>query len=299
MFSRRNVLAGLAGVLIAGGAVPLAGRSPAAAVPLMEGDFERRLKTLETASGGRLGVAFVDKETGAVRGHRLNERFLMCSTFKLLLVGAILSQVDSGKERLDRRIMIRSEDILEYAPVTRTHLDGPGMTVSELCDAAMTLSDNTAANLLLDALGGAETLIAFARSLGDPVTRLDRKEPDLNLMVADDIRDTTTPAAMAADLDALILGDRLSPEMRHRLTKWLIGNQTGAHRLRAGLPHGWKIGDKTGSGVGIANDVALVWPPGRAPFLLSVYLTGATGTAVQSDAVLAETARLAARIVAA
>jgi beta-lactamase class A len=252
----------------------------------------KELTRLEAESGGRLGVAVLDTLTGARIGHRADQPFPMCSTFKVLAVGAILGRVDAHAEKLDRRIVFTKADLVSYSPVTEHQLGGDGMSLADLCEAAMTRSDNTAANLLVASLGGPAQVTAFARTLGDPVTRLDRVEPDLNSGEPGNPRDTTTPDAMASNLRKLVLGEVLSSASRDRLTAWMIGNKTGDARLRAGLPAGWRVGDKTGSGMhGTANDVAVIWPAERAPIIVSVYLTGASGSADQQNATIAAVAR--------
>jgi beta-lactamase class A len=253
------------------------------------------LATIERESGGRLGVAVLDTLTGARSGHRSDERFPMCSTFKLMASAAVLSRVDAGQERLDRRIRFEAADLMTYSPVTKDRVGGDGMALSELCEAAMTWSDNTAANLILASLGGPAGVTDFARSIGDTATRLDRIEPDLNEAVPGDPRDTTTPAAMVASIRALVVGTALSAASRDRLTRWLVANKTGDARLRAGLPTGWRVGDKTGSGErGTANDVGVAWPPNRAPVIVSVYLTETSGTGGQRDATIAAVGRAVA-----
>jgi beta-lactamase class A len=238
--------------------------------------FEKQLVHFEQASGGRLGVALLDTATGAQAGHRSDERFPMCSTFKLLAASAVLARADQRKEHLERVIYFTTKELVGYSPATETRVGNAGMSIRELCAAAVTLSDNTAANLLLASIGGPAGLTAFARTLGDEMTRLDRIEPDLNEALPGDPRDTSTPRAMVSDLRKLVLGNALSPSSRAQLAEWLIQNKTGDHRLRAGLPAGWKVGDKTGSGPrGTTNDVAIIWPPQHAPVLVSVYLTGA------------------------
>lgn len=228
---------------------------------------------IEAESGGRLGIAMLDTASGMQAGHRADERFPMCSTFKMLAAAAVLSRVDAGTERLDRRVMYGANDLVTYSPVTKNGV-ASGLTLDVLCDAAVTFSDNTAGNLLLAAIGGPAGLTAYIRRLGDRVTRLDRIETELNEATPGDPRDTTTPAAMTGNLRRLVLGDALSAASRDKLTGWLVGNKTGDTRLRAGLPGGWRIGDKTGGGgYGTNNDVAVIWPPGRAPVVLSVYLT--------------------------
>ncbi len=201
----------------------------------------------------------------------------MCSTFKVLASAAILKNAGSKLELLERRVRFEQADIVENSPVTREHVGGEGMSLRELCDAAITMSDNTAGNALLNNIGGPAGLTSFARSLGDKMTRLDRTETELNEATPGDPRDTTTPNAMAANLKRLLLGDALLPEGRDQLAKWLIANKTGNSRLRAGLPQGWRVGDKTGAGEhGTTNDVAIVWPPERSPLIVAVYLTGAS-----------------------
>jgi beta-lactamase class A len=228
---------------------------------------------IETDSGGRLGVAVLDTASGATAGHRADERFPMCSTFKALAAAAILAKVDAGKEQLARRIRVEQTDILAYAPVSKQHL-GADMSVAELCEAMVTLSDNTAANILLASMGGPSAITQLARSLGDEVTRLDRIEPELNESTPGDVRDTTTPAAMARNLKALTSGNALSAASRDQLVAWLVGCKTGDAKIRAGLPKSWRVGDKTGAGEhGSSNDVAVIWPDGRAPVIVAVYLT--------------------------
>jgi beta-lactamase class A len=165
--------------------------------------------TLEADSGGRLGVAVLHSGPGGfIFGHRADERFPMCSTFKLLAAAAVLKLVDDGKETLDRRVIFATSDLVPYSPVTKDHADGTGMTVGELCAAAVTVSDNTAGNLIVARLGGPQALTDYVRSLGDPVTRLDRTEPELNEALPNDPRDTTTPTAMVKNMRALVLAMR-------------------------------------------------------------------------------------------
>jgi beta-lactamase class A len=250
------------------------------------------IKRLEKESGGRLGVCVLETASGIRHVHRGDERFPMCSTFKALAAAAVLAQVDAGKEQLSRRIKYDASTLTTYSPVTEKHV-GDGMTVAELCDAAVTLSDNTAANLLLASIDGPAGLTRFARSLDDPFTRLDRNEPTLNEALADDPRDTTTPNAMASTLQTLLLGTKaLSAPSRAQLTEWLIGNKTGDTRLRAGLAKNWRVADKTGTGSnGTSNDIGMVWPPNTAPVVITAYLTGATVPAAQQNATLASVAR--------
>ena len=258
-----------------------------------------RLAALERRHGGRLGVAVLDTVGGRRINHRGEERFPMCSTFKWLAAAQVLARVDRGEERLDRRVVFGKDDLVPYSPVTEKRVGAPGMTLAELCDAAVTRSDNTAGNLLLASFGGPAGLTAFARSIGDTRTRLDRIEPELNEAMPGDPRDTTTPAMMLHDLQALLLGDALSAASRAQLTAWLVANKTGDERLRAGVPADWRAGDKTGTGNhGVTNDVAILWPPGRGPLLVAAYYAGAAGaTQAQRNAVLADVGRIVAGLV--
>lgn len=256
-----------------------------------------RLIALERRYGGRLGVCVRDAGGVTRLAHRADERFPMLSTFKFLAAALVLQRVDAGDEHLDRRIIYGRDALVPYAPVTERHAGDAGMTIRELCHAAVTVSDNTAGNLLLDSFGGPAGLTAFARSIGDPVSRLDRIEVALNEAAPGDPRDTTTPAAMARDMSELLAGPRLSIESRNQLAEWLMASTTGGSRIRAGLPAGWRVGDKTGtSGNGAANDIAVVWPPGRPPFFIAAYYAESTGSPEGRNDVLAEVGRIAASV---
>jgi beta-lactamase class A len=234
----------------------------------------KRLAEIAAREGGRLGVFVRHTATGATIEHRADERFPMCSTFKLLTAAAALKRVDEGAERLDRRVAYGPSDLLEYAPIAKAHVAEGAMTLADLCAAAIDWSDNTAGNLVLQTIGGPTGFTQFARSLGDEVTRLDRTEPTLNESLPGDERDTTSPRAMAADLQKVLLADALSDASRGQLQTWLINDKVGDKRLRAGLPSSWRIGDKTGSGErGSTNTIAILWPPDRAPLIATVYYT--------------------------
>lgn len=247
------------------------------------------LAALERRHGGHLGVAVLDTKDGRRLACHGDERFLMCSTFKLLLVAAILERVDAGKERLERRVVFGKDVLQEWAPVTGLNVGPPGMSIGELCEAAMLISDNTAANLLLDTMGGPPALTTWVRSLGDGKTRLDHREPELNRPHGED--DTTTPWAMLEDMRRVLLGNVLSAGSRERLTNWFVLNQTGSQTLRAGLPSGWRVGDKTGSGSDANNDIAVIWPPDRKPLLVTAYYSAEGKDTVARKAVLAEVGR--------
>jgi beta-lactamase class A len=255
------------------------------------------LRSIETDRGGRLGVAVIDTQTGRNAAYRSHERFPMCSTFKLLAAAAVLARVDSGNDRLERRIRFEASDVVVNSPVTQNRSGAQGMTLAEICEAAMTYSDNTAGNLMLASIGGPAALTAYARSLGDPITRLDRIEPDLNQAIPGDLRDTTSPAAMLSNMRALATGSPLQPPSRDRLTGWLVGNKTGGSRLRAGLPREWRVGDKTGAGEhGTTNDVAVIWPSEESrPLFVSIYLTGDPSDGKHQNATVASVGAAIAR----
>ena len=267
----------------------------AASVAGARSDAANQIAAIEARLGGRIGVAAVDTGSGKRLDYRADERFLMCSTFKFLAAAAVLKRVDEKREQLDRFVSYDAKDILEYAPVTKAHLKEGGMTLGALCEAAIAQSDNTAGNLLLDAVGGPTGVTNFARSLGDQVTQLDRKEPELNSAIPGDDRDTTTPGSMLADMTRILTGDVLSRSSRRQLEDWLQRNKTGAAMIRAGVPTDWIIGDKTGRGAnGATNDIAIMRPPDRAPVLLAIYSVGSTATANDRAAAIAAAAKIVA-----
>ena len=297
MISRRRALqAALFGSLL-----PWFGlRQGALAASLLP--LDSALAALEFARGGRLGVAVLDVDSGRHAGWRADERFALCSTFKLLLAGLVLREADRGALRLDEVIRYTRADLVDFSPVTEAQLERGGMTIEQLARAAQTTSDNTAANLLLGRLGGPVAFTVLLQEIGDQNTHLDRYEPELNVLRRGDTRDTTTPLAMARTTARLLAGDALSAEARASLRQWTIETQTGARRIRAGLPSGWEAGDKTGTfaGKGLpkrVNDVAIVWPPQRGPLVIAAFHESAEpGDAVTDDdeSVLARVGALAA-----
>jgi beta-lactamase class A len=285
MLSRRQLIA-LTLLALPGG--ELAARARLGALPAA-------LEDLERTHGGRLGVTVLDTATGEAAEHRGNERFPMCSTFKFLLVAAVLQRIDRHQEAADRPIVIPDPPLLSHSPLTQPHA-GATLPIAALCHASMTQSDNTAANLLLGTLGGPAGITAFAGSIGDSVTRLDRTEPTLNEARAGDPRDTTSPVAMAADLKAVLLGSVLSVASRQQLIGWMMACETGLDRLRAGLPAGWRAADKTGTnGSHTSNDIALFWPPGRPPLIITAYITQCPGPESKRAALLAHIGHLTRR----
>ncbi|MFT4132772.1 class A beta-lactamase [Labrys sp. (in: a-proteobacteria)] len=254
-------------------------------------DFAAAIRRIEGEVGGRLGVAALDLKSRMRLAYRPDELFPLCSTFKLLVAAAVLARVDQGHEQLSRPVPIGAARLLPNSPITARHAGGH-LTLAELCEAAITVSDNLAGNLLLEAVDGPAGLTRYLRSIGDPVSRLDRWEVELNESLPGDLRDTTSPAAMLADLQRLLVGEALSPSSRSQLTAWLKASRTGDTRLRVGLPAGWAFGDKTGTGErGSTNDVAIAWPPGRPPLLIAAYLTGTIAAADRRNAALAAVAK--------
>ncbi|MDB5693336.1 MAG: Beta-lactamase [Alphaproteobacteria bacterium] len=289
MIERREFLAGS---IAFAGAAAMAKAAPLSAA---NGGFplQETVRRLERRSGGRLGVALLDTGSRRRFAWRGDERFPLCSTFKFLLAADLLSRADRGQERLDRRLAIR-ESRLDNSPFTKSRV-GRDASLRELCQAVIEVSDNDAANLLLDQVGGPDGVTRFARAIGDPVTRLDRTEPVAVDPSAAGMRDTTTPNAMARDFERIILGQMLHPASRAALTAWLVGARTGVSRLKAGFPRGWRVGHKTGTGMhGTSNDVAIVWPGARPPVILAAYLTGSALDDRGRDAVLADVARAVA-----
>lgn len=216
----------------------------------------------------------------------------MCSSFKVLLAASVLARIDQRSLALDQPVAYLRTDLLEHSPRTEAQAGRGFMSVADLCAAAVEVSDNGAANLLIGLTGGPAALTAWLRQIGDPTTRLDRTELSLNTNLPGDPRDTTTPEAFVATLQWLLLGSVLSPASRTRLIDWMIGCETGRDRLRAGVPPRWRVGDKTGTGErGAVNDVAIVWPPGRPPILIAVLMSGSTRSVADLSAAQARVAR--------
>lgn len=240
----------------------------------------------------RLGLAVTDHRTGRTITRNADDRFPMASTFKAFAAAALLARVDAGQDRLDRRIRFPRSALVDHSPVTETRTDGKGMTLADLCAAACGVSDNTAANLILEVIGGPPALTAFMRSIGDSVTRLDRTEPALNEATPGDPRDTTSPRAAAASLDALLLGNALSDPSREQLRHWMTGTTVTGPLLRAGIPADWTIADRSGAGRnGTRGIIAVMWPPGRPPITAAIYITEAQASMDDRNAAIAELGR--------
>jgi len=251
------------------------------------------IKQIEVRLGGRVGLSVLDTGNGKTLSWRGSERFAMCSSFKWVLAASVLKRADLGQLHLDDSIAYTKAQLLPHSPITGAHVKEGHMRIEDLCAAAVEESDNAAANLLLARIGGPASVTAFARGVGDQMTRLDRNEPTLNENRPRDPRDTTTPDAMVGTMKAVLLGDVLRPDSRGKLLDWLRKCDTGAQRLRAGLPKDWAEGDKTGTGDrGAAVDNAIIWPPRRAPILASAYVSDSTKPTEQLEAALADLGRL-------
>ncbi|WP_411129955.1 class A beta-lactamase [Streptomyces sp. x-19] len=295
--ARRAVLRGLAALI----ALPLAAcghdsnqespapaaattrEDPAAKQPV--GDF----KELERKYGARLGIYAVNTGDGQEAAYNADERFAYASTFKAFAAAAVLRKYTlSG---MDKVIKYSRDDLIDHSPVTEKHVD-TGMTLHDLCDAAVRYSDNTAANLLFDALGGPKGLAAVLAETGDTTTRVNRREPELSRWVPGEMRDTTTPRAWAGVLREFVLGDALGKDERKQLTQWLRTNTTGDELIRAGVPREWTVGDKTGTGsfYGARNDIAVVWPPNSAPIVMAIMSNRGTKDADYDNKLIADVA---------
>jgi beta-lactamase class A len=255
-----------------------------------------QLSSLEQEIGGRIGLAALDTGSGVDLGHRADERFAMCSTFKLMLAAAVLARVDAGELHLDQTVRYGRADLLSTSPVSAAHVESGALSIEALAQAVVEVSDNTAANQLLALIGGPPGYTSYVRSIGDTHTRLDRIELALNSNLPGDARDTTLPSAMLADMTRTLTGNALSAASRERLLQWMKNCQTGRERLRAQLPAGWEAGDKTGTGArGAVNDLAILWPPKRAPILIACYLTGSERPTESLNGVHARIGALVAR----
>lgn len=294
MIGRRDILIGFGAAAAGAASAPHLARALGRASG-QGGALPAEIERIEAGVGGRLGVAMLDTGGGRRFAWRGRERFPMCSTFKFLLSAAVLRRVEQGKEWLDRSLPIAESDFVAHSPMVEKHFGGT-LTIAQLCEATVTLSDNAAANLLLPSIGGVAGFNAFVRSLGDAITRLDRNEPMMSEAVPGDPRDTTTPEAMLRSMHAVLIGDALGPAARAQATRWLIDNETGGKRLRAGLPADWRVGDKTGTSAnGVTGDIAILWPPARRPVLVAAYLAESPSDDAARQGALADVARALVR----
>lgn len=259
---------------------------------------QQQLLALEQAAGGRLGVSAVNPRTGASIGHRADERFPMCSTFKAMLAAAILDRQTRQPGLLAQRLQYQQSELVTYSPITEKHL-ADGMTVAELCAATLQYSDNSAANFLMKLLGGPQAVTAFARSIGDQVFQLERWETELNSAIPGEVRDTTSPAASTRSLQQLLLGNSLPAPQRQQLENWMLGNTTGDKRIRAGVAAGWRVADKTGSGAyGSVNDIGVAWSPDGTPLVIAVYYTREVKNAPTNQDIITAATRIVAAALA-
>ncbi|OOC59488.1 class A beta-lactamase [Paenibacillus ihbetae] len=270
---------------------PAAEMGKDAPTPTVEAATYSLFKSLENEYDARLGVYAIDTGSGETIAYRADERFAYTSTFKALASGAVLLQ--NSIEEIDEVISYSAEDLVTYSPITEKHVS-TGMTLRDIMDAAIRYSDNTAGNLLLEQLGGPEGFEAALRQIGDTVTQADRYETELNEAVPGDDRDTSTARALATSLNAFALGDVLPKDKQTILTDMLRGNTTGDELIRAAVPEGWAVGDKTGAGsYGTRNDLAIVWPPEGDPVVLAVLSSRDTQDAEYDNALIAKAAEAA------
>lgn len=253
--------------------------------------LQKKLAALEASSGGRIGISAINTTNNTHIQYRAEEHFPIQSTCKVMVASAILKQSLTDNQFLQQKVTYKKQDLLFWSPVTEKHL-ADGMTISELCAAAVMYSDNAATNLLIKKLGGPEAVTTFARSIGDIAFRLDDWEPKLNSN-PDDLHDTSTPAATEKSLQQLALGNALAIPQREQLVTWMKGNTTGNNRIRAGVPKGWIVADKTGSGdYGITNDIGIIWPPKCAPIVVVMYFVQNKKDAPHREDILASATRL-------
>lgn len=294
--SRRMVVAGIGALAASAATGEVAGHGTREWQPRTHDDglipaFSFEVINLEV--GGDLGVSVLDTETGRASGWDATSPYPLNSTFKFLLAGAVLQRVDRGQEQLNRQIAVQPSDIVSWSPVVKNAV-GDTMDVRALCEAAMTRSDNAAANLLLRSVGGPNALTATLRDMGDPVTRIDRFETDLNDAPSGDPRDSSTPSQMLNTMELLLLGDILSTQSKAQLSGWMVANTTGDTRIRAGVPSDWTVGDRTGTGPkGETATIATIYPPNRKPLLMVVYIKGSPRDTDTQARTHAELARIA------
>ena len=280
MLSRRKVASAI-GMAIAGCPVRLFGQER---LPLIE-----KIDELAARLHARVGIMIIDHGTGRSFERNADQLFPITSTFKAFAAAAVLARVDRGQDQLDRRIRFSSESIVPYSPITEARVGDVGMSLGEVCEAACTMSDNTAGNLVLQAIGGPSEFTRFMRSIGDGVTRLDRIETALNEGLPGDARDTTSPRAAVTSLDKLLLRDILSDASRDMLKRWMVGNKVAGPLLRSGIPSDWIIADRSGAGGnGSRSIIAAMWPAARKPILAAIYITETQASMNDRNATIAE-----------
>jgi len=284
------------GVLAA--ALALAPGLPAKAAPQATPLYQA-VNQIQHQLGGRVGILVRDTGTGQSWSVNADERYPMASTFKALACGALLARLDNAPAMASAKARIEASDLVPYSPVMEKRV-GEHVALPDLCAATMTTSDNTAANKVLQALGGPPAVNRFVRSLGDTVTRLDRWEPELNEGTPGDPRDTTSPAAIASVLEKMVLGNALSEQSRQQLTQWMLDNEIAGPLLRSGIPADWRIADRTGSGGhGTRAIIAVMWPPQRAPIVAAIFITATNASVGQRNQAIADLGRALSQTVVA
>jgi len=283
---------GLLGIsLLTGGSLLTEAKDQVMQTKTNDHAINRKFVHLEEKYDARLGIYAIDTGTNRTIAFRPDERFAYASTYKVLAGGALLQQ--NSIENLDEVIHYTKDDLVTYSPITEQHVD-TGMTLKEICEAAIRYSDNTAGNLLLEKLGGPKGFEKSLREIGDKVTISDRFETELNEATPGDIRDTSTPRALANSLKAFTVNNVLPSDKRSILTDWMRGNTTGDKLIRAGAPKGWKVGDKSGAGsYGTRNDIAIVWPPNRKPIIIAILSSHDTKNDAYDDALIENAAKIA------
>lgn len=256
-----------------------------------EKDFTQKIHNLENESNGKIGISVINTANNKQLQSRGNETFSIQSTVKAIIAGAILKQSMNDPTLLDKKIHYQQSDIVFWSPITEKNVE-QGLTISELCAAAVSYSDNTATNLLITQLGGTQAVTDFARTLGDNFFRLDNYEPNMN-SEPNDPRDKSTPNAMANNLQQLLFGDILGVSQKDLFATWLKNNTTGDNQIRAGVPKGWVVGDKTGSGsYGITNDIGVLYPPNAEPIIVAIYFIQKDKDAKKREDVVAAATRI-------
>ena len=254
-------------------------------LPTSSQSLQNKMTQMELTYGGKISFSAINTSDNKRLKYNANERFPMCSTYKFMLVAAVLKKSMKNPAFLQKQVLYDQDDLITYSPVTKEHLSA-GMSIEALCYAAI-LSDNTAANLLIKELGGITSVNKFARSIDDVSFRLDRVEPDVNTAIPGDLRDTTTAHAMTNDLHGIVLGEVLDSVTRKKIQEWLINNTTGNARIRAATPKTWFVGDKTGTcSYGTTNDIAIVWPKNCSPIAITIFFTQPGKDALPQDKVI-------------
>ena len=235
--------------------------------------MEKEIRKIESELNSHIGVSILTVNSNESWSYKGNERVPLTSTFKTLLCANLLSNADKGNIALDEKVAVEKDKLITYSPVIEKHI-GKSVSLYDSCSATMTTSDNTAANIVLQKIGGPITLTKFIRNIGDDITRLDRYEPELNEGKPGDLRDTTTPNAITKTLNELLFGSALSEESQNQLKQWMIDNKVSDHLLRSILPSDWIIADRSGAGgYGSRSITSVFWPENTSPFIVSIYIT--------------------------